>query len=114
MFLVMTAFIGGGLLAGIAAHSATATPFPRIAVDVSAASTLEPVGYWKRYCRYNDCTGDANVDVDVDVAPPAVVTLNPPVVVIQPARPVSCGEFRYWDGSACVDARYNKPYLGPR
>ena len=31
-----------------------------------------------------------------------------------PARPVSCGEFRYWNGTACVDARYNTPYIGPR
>jgi len=27
---------------------------------------------------------------------------------------VSCGEYNYWDGERCVDARYNKPYLGPR
>jgi hypothetical protein len=22
------------------------------------------------------------------------------------ARPASCGEFKYWDGTACVDVRY--------
>jgi len=27
---------------------------------------------------------------------------------------VSCGEYRYWDGERCVDARYHNPYLGPR
>jgi hypothetical protein len=36
------------------------------------------------------------------------------VVVLPPPRPSSCGEFHFWNGTACVDARYNKPYLGPR
>jgi hypothetical protein len=40
--------------------------------------------------------------------------LNPPVIRIVPARPTSCGEFHYWDGERCVDARYNNPYVGPR
>jgi len=31
-----------------------------------------------------------------------------------PVRPLSCGEYHYWNGSACVDARYNDPYLGPK
>jgi hypothetical protein len=26
-----------------------------------------------------------------------------------PARPVSCGEFRYWNGERCVDARVIPP-----
>jgi hypothetical protein len=29
-------------------------------------------------------------------------------------RPRSCGEFFYWDGRACVDARKYPPYLGPK
>jgi len=29
-------------------------------------------------------------------------------------RPRSCGEFYYWDGRACVDARKYPPYIGPR
>jgi hypothetical protein len=48
----------------------------------------------------------------VPVAPPVVV--EEPVVVLPPPRPVSCGEYRYWNGQYCVDARYNTPYLGPR
>lgn len=31
-----------------------------------------------------------------------------------PRRPRSCGEFFYWDGRACVDARKYPPYVGPR
>jgi len=29
-------------------------------------------------------------------------------------RPRSCGEFYYWDGRACVDAREYPPYVGPK
>jgi hypothetical protein len=108
MLVVMTVFIGGGLLAGVAAEGASAAPLPHIA----AASAVEPVGYWKHYCKYNDCTGAAGVDAEVTA--PVVVPENPPVVAIVPVRPASCGEFKYWNGSACVDARYNKPYIGPR
>jgi hypothetical protein len=123
IFLVMTAFIGGGLVAGVAPQSTMAAPFPQLAAGASAASAVETVGYWRRYCRYNDCSGTPDVDVDVVVpavpAPvvvpsPVVVPENPPVIAIVPVRPVSCGEFRYWNGIACVDARYNNPYTGPR
>jgi hypothetical protein len=48
----------------------------------------------------------------VPVVPPAVV--EEPVIVVPPPRPASCGEYRYWNGQYCVDARYNRPYLGPR
>jgi hypothetical protein len=46
------------------------------------------------------------------VVPPVVV--EQPVIVVPPPRPASCGEYRYWNGQYCVDARYNRPYLGPR
>lgn len=42
--------------------------------------------YWKRYYR-----------------PPA-----PPV----PVRPLSCGEFRFWNGHACVDIRQSSTTAG--
>lgn len=29
-------------------------------------------------------------------------------------RPRSCGEYYYWDGNACVDARKYPPYVGPK
>jgi hypothetical protein len=79
----------------------------------SPPAVAEPAGYWRRYCRLHDCTGPDVVVVQPDT-PAAVVTDNPPVVAIVPLRPLSCGEFHYWNGSACVDARYNNPYLGPR
>jgi len=58
---------------------------------------------------------DADVDVNVDVDEEAILPgETPPLVLIVPVRPASCGQYRYWDGSRCVDARYHDPYLGPR
>ncbi len=53
------------------------------------------------------------------VVPAPVVPEGAPVVegvpvVVVPLRPASCGEYHYWNGVACVDARYNNPYIGPR
>ncbi len=92
---------------------ATSLPLPSARGFASTPAMVEPAGYWRRYCRFHDCTGPDVVVVQPD-APPAAVTENPPVVAIVPIRPVSCGEFHYWNGAACVDARYNNPYLGPR
>ena len=40
---------------------------------------------------------------------------TPPVVEwLPPPRPSSCGEYRYWDGERCADARWQPPYVGPR
>jgi hypothetical protein len=32
-----------------------------------------------------------------------------PLAEVVPVRPRSCGEFRYWDGARCVDARRFPP-----
>ena len=32
-----------------------------------------------------------------------------PLVVV---RPSSCGQYKYWNGMGCVDARYTNPHLG--
>ena len=31
-----------------------------------------------------------------------------------PPRPRSCGKYRYWNGDYCADARFRRPYVGPR
>ena len=110
--VLMTAFILGGI--GFSAAPASAAPVPAPAATAFGPShaTVETVGYWRRYCKFNDCTGNANVDLDVTA--PVVVTENPPIIAIVPVRPASCGQYRYWDGAQCVDARYNNPYIGPR
>ena len=38
----------------------------------------------------------------------------PPVYGWVIIRPSSCGEYRYWKGVRCVDARYRPPYVGPK
>ena len=94
ILLAIMAFIGCGILVS---SSAVAAPSPQIAAGASGASLVEPVGYWRRYCRYNDCTGTNVVVVPTPAVPtaPVVVPGSPPVIAVVPARPVSCGEFRY-------------------
>ena len=115
--ILVTALIAGGIGVSLVPGNAAAAPPPGIAAAKVAPGTIETVGYWRRYYRRYGYGPDVVPDVEVDV-PPVVVeetpVLNEPRVMIVPVRPVSCGEYRYWDGDRCVDARYNNPYLGPR
>lgn len=112
---IVAVLVGVGLGLGVSSHEAKAGPLPAVSAPVVAQTVIENAGYWKRRWRYgyrpDVILPDAGVDVDVDVVAP---DLTPPIIAIVPVRPVSCGEYRYWDGDRCVDARYNKPYLGPR
>ena len=94
ILLAIMAFIGCGILVS---SSAVAAPSPQVAAGASGAALIEPVGYWRRYCRYNDCTETNVVVVPTPAVPtaPVVVPGSPPVIAVVPARPVSCGEFRY-------------------
>lgn len=112
VLILMAVLIGGGIGLGVSSHDAAAGPLPAVSASLLTPTLIEKAGYWRRYCKFNDCTD--NWGVEVDVMPRGVLTENPPVIAIVPVRPVSCGEYRYWDGERCVDARYNKPYLGPR
>jgi hypothetical protein len=109
---LMTALILGGI-AWSASASAASLPVPSARAFCPSPVTVEPVAYWRRYCRFHDCTAP-QVNVTVDASAPVVNPDNPAIIAIVPVRPVSCGEFHYWNGSACVDARYNNPYVGPR
>ena len=106
-----------GVLIAVAlgtASGASAAPAPGMAWS-KAASIVQPVGYWDRqYRRYGPYATPPVVVVPqpAPVVPPVVV--EQPVIVVPPPRPASCGEYRYWNGQYCVDARYNRPYLGPR
>jgi hypothetical protein len=116
---LMTALIFGGF-AWSAPALAASLSIPVARAFGPSPVTVERIGYWKHYCRFHNCTGPNVVVVQpsapavVATTPPVVATENPPIIAIVPVRPVSCGEFRYWNGSACVDARYNNPYVGPR
>ena len=47
--------------------------------------------------------------------PPPRTYYGPPVAEwLPPPRPSSCGQYRYWDGDRCADARRDPPYIGPR
>ena len=110
-------FVSAGLGLGVTCRDATAQPLPTVSSTLAAPSLVHTTGYSRRYCRRYGCPPPAVVvpnaapDVDVDVTVPGE---TPPIIAIVPVRPVSCGEYNYWDGERCVDARYNKPYLGPR
>ena len=102
-------FVVNGLVLAAAPNDAGAGPVPPIAVK-TAAPLVQKVDYWHRYYRQHGYPPPAVVPVPVPFVAPA---LNPPVVMEVPLRPASCGEFHFWDGERCVDARFNKPYLGP-
>jgi len=44
--------------------------------------------------------------------PPGRIEMSPGLVAVPPPRPRSCGQYRYWNGEYCADARYERPYLG--
>ena len=106
-----------GVLIAVAlgtASGGSAAPAPGTAWS-KAPPAVQPIGYWDRqYRRYGPYTVPPVVVVPqpAPVVPPVVV--EQPVIVVPPPRPASCGEYRYWNGQYCVDARYNRPYLGPR
>jgi hypothetical protein len=115
LLTLTAAFTVGAMVMAAEPRGAAAGPVVS-AIDLNAAPTaVENVGYWRRYCRRYGCPPYAVPEVDVDVdGPPVVVEEGPVVMPVVPLRPLSCGEYRYWNGVACVDARYNDPYLGPR
>jgi hypothetical protein len=45
---------------------------------------------------------------------PRTYDYTAPAYVDEPTRPTSCGQYRYWNGEYCADARYERPYLGPK
>lgn len=108
--LLAGALVAGIILLGHGSNSANAIP----KLTLESAKDAEMVTqagwrrrYWRRYGEW-----PAGPREDFDTAP--IVTGDDDVVIIAPRRPRSCGEYHYWNGTACVDARYNDPYLGPK
>ena len=112
---VVTAVCGGSLCFGLSPQDAEALPSSTLSAPGAMPSIIESAQYYTRrpwWRRQGPIVVPKEaVETDPNLAEGG---LNPPVVRIVPARPTSCGEFRYWDGERCVDARYNNPYLGPR
>ncbi|ODA68797.1 hypothetical protein A7A08_00631 [Methyloligella halotolerans] len=111
-------FIALGLAAGTAALAAGgpahATPGQSAtsahAASASAVQQVDFVDRAERRLRRNGYTvippappGTAPVIVGTG---PAVAV--PPGAAVVPVRPTTCGEYHYWNGIACVDARYEE------
>jgi hypothetical protein len=120
VYTVLAAVIGGTIAANVSPPGADAGSLPAVSAPAAVPALIEPAGYWKRRWRRNGygpeiVVPDAEANVDVDAGDDVDVELDAPVIVVlPPPRPLSCGEYRYWNGTACVDARYTTPYLGPR
>jgi hypothetical protein len=111
--IAVVAIIAGLILAAASSHAAPGTALTAPATTESALVQKVQI-FPRRYYRQYPYGAPPVVVVPpaVPVVPPAVV--EEPVIVVPPPRPASCGEYRYWNGQYCVDARYNRPYLGPR
>jgi hypothetical protein len=115
IFSLMTVVAAGGLCVGLSSRDAEALPSPTVSTPVAMPSSIANAQYYTRRPWWRRqgpvVVPKAAIEADPNLAEGG---LNPPVVAIVPVRPTSCGEYRYWDGDRCVDARYNNPYLGPR
>jgi hypothetical protein len=115
--IAVAALVAGLISAAASSHAAPSTVLTAAATEAGLVQKVQvfPRRYYRRY-GYGPYAAPPPLVVPavpaVPVAPPVVV--EEPVVVLPPPRPASCGEYRYWNGEYCVDARYNRPYLGPR
>ncbi len=74
----------------------------------------EKAGWRRRYWRRNDSPPVVDVDPNVVIEDDDDAVVVEREIIVVPLRPSSCGQYRYWNGNRCVDARYNDPYLGSR
>ena len=118
--ILVTVLFGAGIGLGVSSHDATAAPLQAAAPVVASAVVVE-AGWRRNWRRYGpevvmpDAQVDLDVDSDGDVDEQVIVPgETPPLIAIVPVRPASCGQYRYWNGDRCVDARYHDPYIGPR
>ena len=117
----MAVLIGAGIGLGVSSHDAEAAPLPAATPPVVASAVVVEAGWRRNWRLYGpdvvipDAQVDLDVDSDGDVDGQVIVPgETPPTIAIVPLRPASCGQYRYWNGDRCVDARYHDPYIGPR
>lgn len=114
ILIFASACLACGLVLGANSGSADAASLPGISsLNTATTGLVETVGWRRRYWRHYGVWPTGPWPPAPPVAGAAVVETDDGVVVV-PVRPLSCGEYHYWNGSACVDARYNDPYLGPK
>jgi hypothetical protein len=119
VLMFVTVVIGAGIGLGVSSHAAQAASLPAVSSPVAMSAFVVEAGWRRNWRRYGPdvVIPDAQVELDVDGDADQQITVQgetPPLVVIVPVRPASCGQYRYWDGARCVDARYHDPYIGPR
>jgi hypothetical protein len=95
--VVMLAGIGSGFAVSDAAA------LPKVEASKVDSGLAENIGWRRDYRRYGH----------VAVAPRERYYRRHGTVAVEPSEPVvavlgpgSCGEFKYWDGTTCVDKRY--------
>jgi hypothetical protein len=98
---LMMVVAGGSLCLGLSSHDAEALPSSTIPVPAAMPSAIESAQYYARRPWWRR-QGPVVVPKEAIEADPNLAEggLNAPVIRIVPARPTSCGEFRYWAGSA--------------
>jgi hypothetical protein len=102
----ITAGLVVGLASGFAIHEAAAVP----KVDSAKVATglIQDVA-GKRYSRRH---GDLAMTPRARRLPPAApVTAAPRTSRVAVLGPGSCGEFKFWDGTRCVDRRYMEKHF---
>jgi hypothetical protein len=117
--IALTALIASACAFSGAGQAAPAPRLSAAAVTPQAGMIHEVQLFPRRYYRNHPyAVPPGAVVVQPPIVAPVVPEAAPVVegapVVVVPLRPASCGEYHYWNGVACVDARYNNPYLGPR
>jgi hypothetical protein len=112
------AVLASMIAAGVAPNASAIPAWPKDS-GVSVQAALSTV-------QYRPAVPDEEDEPALMEAPPVIYERSPGYRVIAPRpyapgvygyvaeRPTSCGEFRYWNGVRCVDARDNPPDLGPR
>jgi len=112
--IAVVAIVAGLIFAAASSHAAPSTVLTVPAATVEGGLVQKVQIFPRRYYRQYPYGAPPAVVVPhvAPVVPPAVA--GEPVIVVPPPRPTSCGEYRYWNGQNCVDARYNRPYLGQR
>ncbi len=102
-------FCGFAVMA-LSAVPASAAPAPGVTAGVDSGQLVEKAGYWRRYWRRNGYPPDAAPGL----APDSEIVVGEDGPILVPLRPASCGQYRYWNGEFCADARSRPPYIFPR
>lgn len=86
--IAMMALTAGIIISGAPSHAAPRPVLEATAWSV-AAGMIQKVDYWHHYCRRHGVDWHRYYRHH-----------------LAPVRPLSCGEFRFWNGEHCVDIRF--------